>query len=146
MECPKILKTINETTFVFSIETRVSHMLSNFLANVYMDNYRTILEIRKCITVFTSSRHLSFFWARWIHSTHLNPIYRISTLILSFHLRLGRLSGLFYSGFSSKLLHAFLTPPTRAMCHAHLIFLDMIIVIIFSEEYRLWSSSLTSVV
>jgi hypothetical protein len=67
---------------------------------------------------------------------HTIPFYRRSILILSTHLRLGRPSGLFPSGI--PLL------PIRATCPTCIILLDLIILIILGEEYKLWSSSLCS--
>jgi hypothetical protein len=63
---------------------------------------------------------------------------------LSTHLRLGLPSGLYPSGFPTNILYAFLVSPLRVTCPAHLILLDLIILIMFSEEHNLWSSSLSS--
>ena len=62
-----------------------------------------------------------------------------SSLILSFHLRLGFLSRPFTSGFPAKILYASLLSPIRTACPAHFIFLDLITRVTFGEKYRSWN-------
>jgi hypothetical protein len=58
-------------------------------------------------------------------------------LILSTHLCLSLPSDLLPSGFPTNNLYTFIFFPIRATCPAHLIFLNLIILIILGEEYKL---------
>jgi hypothetical protein len=53
------------------------------------------------------------------------------------HLSLGLSSGLFHSGFPAKILYAFLFAPIHATFPAHVMLLDLVILIILGEEYKL---------
>jgi hypothetical protein len=69
---------------------------------------------------------------------HINPIHSIpSILILSTYLRLGLPRDLFPSGLPTNILYAVLFSPIRFTCPAHLILLDLIILIILGEENRM---------
>jgi hypothetical protein len=68
---------------------------------------------------------------------HPHSISQRSIQILFTHLRLGLPSGLFPCGFPTNNLYAFLFFLIRATWPSHLIPLDLIILIILGEEYRI---------
>jgi len=68
-----------------------------------------------------------------IHSASFYLISLRSILILFSLMCLDLLSGLLPSGFLTKILYAFLIAPMYATCPTHLIFLDLITLMIFGE-------------
>jgi hypothetical protein len=80
--------------------------------------------------------------------SEMNPVHTFhsyflrSILILSSYLCLGLMSGFFPSGFL-KILYALLISIMHVKCPTHLILLNMI-TLISGEVYKLWSSSLCS--
>jgi hypothetical protein len=65
------------------------------------------------------------------------PIYLRFILSLFTHLCFGLHSGLFPSGFPTNILYGFLLSLIRATCSDPFILLDLIILIIVGEEYKL---------
>jgi hypothetical protein len=65
------------------------------------------------------------------------------TLILSSHLRLGLLSGLFASDFPTTILYAFIISPVQTASLSHLILLHFITIIIFGEALQVMKLLIT---
>jgi len=87
---------------------------------------------------------MSLFWASSIRSIPPHPTSWRSILILSSHLRLGRPSGFFFSGFPTDTLCTHLLSPIRFTCPTHFIILDFITRTKLGEEYISLSSTLCS--
>jgi hypothetical protein len=99
----------------------------------YTASQKIILFITHCCV--HKSHHWSLSWAKLIQSTpsHLFPF---EPFYLPIYVCI---SQVILSAFLTEILFAFLVTPTHVTCPAHLIFLDLSTLVIFREEYKLWS-------
>jgi len=97
--------------------------------------FTAIYEARRFITVFTRATTGPYPEP---HASSPQLPHHISvryTPLLPFHLRLGLLSCLFFLGFRTKIFYAVLISPISAIYPAHLILLNLITLIAFSEAF-----------
>ena len=125
----------------FSLEQNISCEANQFAAS---QKIRHFYGTRWFITTFTSARYLSLFWTSSIQSITPHRNSRIYILFLFSHLRLGLLSDIFPSDFSTNTLYTTLPSPIRATCPAYLILLDFITRKILGEEYKSLNPSFCS--
>ena len=88
-----------------------SVLLEKLTGSPLVKKFPAFYGTRKFITALTSARHLSLSWANSIQSMHPRPISWKSILQLFSHLHLVLPSGLFPSGFPTKLLYTPLLSP-----------------------------------
>jgi hypothetical protein len=112
-----------------------SHLVKKFPAFYVTRRFRT---------AFTRASHLSVSWDRSTQSMLSHPTSWRFIFTLSSQIRLGLSSGLFPSGFPTKILYTPLLSHTPVTCSTHLVLLDLIARIKFGEEHRSLSSSLCS--
>ena len=125
-------------TYLLTAWSTVLQKLTGFQLVKFPAFYGT----RSFMTAFTNARHLPLSWASSIQSVPSLPTSWKSILILSSHILMCLPSGLFSSGFPTKILYTTLLSPIRATCPANLILLDLITQTILVEQYISLSSSL----
>jgi len=112
----RAVQTTENNNTIWVADLRLSYLLTPW-CRVFLEKLTGLQLVKKFpalhgnrrfITALTSVRHLSLSWASPIQSIYPHPTSWRSILILSTHLRLGLLIGLFPSGFPTKTL----TPPS----------------------------------
>ena len=91
-------------TYSLHVAVLLEKLTVSQLVKKFPEFYATIMFI----TAFTTARHLSLSWASSIQSIPPHPTSWRSILILSSHLHLRLLSGLFPSGFPTKTVYTLL--------------------------------------
>jgi hypothetical protein len=90
-------------------------------------------EVKNAWLYTSNPQYVFMAWCLVKHSEN----FTFSILMLFSHIRLGLPSGLFFPGFPTAILYAFLISPIRATYSSLFILLDLITLIIFGEEYNL---------
>jgi hypothetical protein len=109
-----------------------------------LKKFPTFYGTWRFITMFTRALHRSLSQAKLIKPVTTYTVSRISILMLSSNLHLSLPSGLLPYGFLTR--NPIYMPLCRmhATCFSHLNLPDLIVIIIFGEQYKFWSSSVCS--
>lgn len=115
-----------------------SPLTKNYLTPPFSQPFKILPIFRgtwKLITVFVSVPMVSILG-------QMNPVHIAHTtsprsILISYsHLYLDLLISLFPAIFTTETLHALLSSPMRAICPAHPIILDLIILILYGEKCK----------
>ena len=133
---PELLRKQRSSLCFYLLRREERVLLEKLTGFQLVKKFQAFYGTRKFITAFTNALHLFLSWAISIQSIPPHSTSWRSILILYSHLLLGLPSGLFPSGFPTKILYTPLFSPIRATIPAHLIILDFIIRTILGERYR----------
>jgi len=125
--------------FVYCPSHNLSHgtaFLEKLTFTKLLKEYCALYGTPRFIIMFTGSHYCT----RLTQSTSSQPTSPRSGLILSYNLCQDFRNCLFSSVFPNKILYTFLISPMRATRSSHRILLDLISMIIFGEDCKIWSS------
>jgi hypothetical protein len=128
---------------------------STIKISIYTEFWATCSGVPKLLKLFSCNQNVQYRVDNSVLAVHtLSQISSVHTLQLCFSKNyfvithptmFGLPSGLFSCGFPTEILYSFLISSIRAICPARLILLELIILMIFREKYRLWSPSLGNI-
>jgi len=139
--CLLVFHSINYTYNILSLIEYTLSFNTTSLIVAQLVQFLALWGTQRFITIFTRSCFWPLFWSRWAHFTPSHHVYFGPILILCCHHCLTLPSGLSFrfphqEPVCISLLFHDTTSPTYPIS------LDLIFVVMFVEEYKLWISQL----
>jgi hypothetical protein len=106
----------------FQLNPRNKTLLQKIIVTKLVKMFLAVYRTRMFVIVFTRARRWFRTWDRWFQYTPAHPFPLRSILVVSSHLSLVLLSGLFHSGFITKILYTFHFSTVFTICFALPIF------------------------